>query len=300
MEQQEWRTCYAFASPIALPHVRKRATLFYTVHCVARHPPSLPPLIPKPGTSRQRAIELLGHATQCRASDRVSEELITLIGVSPPSIESAISWKAGLQRLSRSSVKKRAHKNTHFQQLRLPDDRKIGRVQSLLDVTRRTLAHRRILPTSTSAELLRVIGVVPQSEAEALRLIRTLGILSRRRRRSELSPPQLPYNEDELSELSMLLGCFAHRGSVGRKTETLRDVLGALPRTKNVAASWKKIVDARRRKLLRRRKTEEKRKLAVATKQRKRAIARGRRIIARIVNLRRCFVGWVGAVLHAI
>lgn len=224
---------------------------------------SLPPTIPPTKPAQDRAIQLLGNYTQRQASEKIIAQLTTLLGESPKSKEEAGNWKRGLQRKTqkKQAPPRPSHETRIFAtQVHLPNcgeksDRQLGRAFSLLESVRRQLNRRRVLSAEIREELLRLVGVVPKSEREVLVISRTLSTLAFKRRCAEREPTRYPTEGEDLQVVSMLLGSFAHRGSVGEQTEILHAHLGGLPRTRNIARSWKKLVDRKRVRLVRQKRS---------------------------------------------
>lgn len=264
-------TTVAFAASSLLPSSRRRLRhhLKPPPYCRLHRRAALPPVLPTAGTRRQRAIELLGHCTQRCASERVKAELGQLIGELPPDRGTAQAWKAGLTNLSRPPPPARSEAVAELARLsHIPvgsgmiSDQRIGRTFSLLDIARRSIVRKGSLSAEVQRELTGLIGICPRTEQEVLRLTRILSNRVRGRRRSERRPPRLPRRVKNLHRTNMLLGTFEHKGHVGRKSRTLRSDLGALPRTRNVARWWKKLVEARLRKIARRKQARANARIA--------------------------------------
>lgn len=261
----------------------------------------LPPVVPPDAAARQRAIELLGHATQRRASARVSKELAGLIGRAPDTREDAAAWKAALSK--RARVAPLCGKPCAVRDAaRLPDgaraDARLGRAFSALDMARRTLSHGRTLPVANAEELRRDVGVAPMSEWETERLVGALSVLALKRKREERRPRRMPRELEELSTVVMLLGVYGNRGGVGAKTEWLREALGGVPRTKGVARSWKKLAEAKMRRIGRRIRARERREERAVIKERRKEDKKERIIF--VSEMGKCVRWWTTAVVKAV
>lgn len=269
---------FAGGPGLTVPAVRSppgKITTRRPVHSRARQRRfALPPVVPCTPAARHRAIELLGHATQ-RKAGLTRPELAELLGALPPDRVTAQMWKAGLRRLARNAATCAAPDNGPVARLREsvslpPRDRDVGRVFSALDVARRSLAAGRRLPPDSVAELERKAGVAPTSEIEVHHVSRALVMLQRARRSAERRPPAIPKGLAGLHEANMLLGNFVWFGKVGAKSDRLAELVGALPRTKNVARSWKKIVEAATRRFLRKERVAARRREADLKRERRR------------------------------
>lgn len=268
----------SFAGGLVVPAVRPPPCKIATrcpVHSRARQRRfALPPVVPSSPAARHRAIELLGHATQ-RKAGLTKPELSELLGALPADRVTAQMWKAGLRRLARNAEMGTAPVDSPVSRLRakvaLPQrDRDIGRVFSALDVARRALAAGRPLPDETASELARKAGVAPTSETDVHHVSRALVHLQRARRSSERRPPLIPKELAGLREANMLLGNFVWFGKVGAKSDRLAELVGGLPRTRNVARSWKKIVEAATRRFLRKERVAARRREADLKRERRR------------------------------
>ena len=150
-------------------------------------------------------------------------------------------------------------------------ERQISRAFSVLEKARRRLNSNKVVSVEMWTELKRLTGVVPTSQREIRVTARALAKLAYRRRCNELEPVRFPTSREELQRSSMLLGSFARRGSIGAQTEVLRRQLGCLPRTKNVARSWKKLVDRQRVRLARRERAAIRRAAADEVRRQRKA-----------------------------
>eukprot|EP00177_Eucheuma_denticulatum_P008325 GFKZ01015147.1.p1 GENE.GFKZ01015147.1~~GFKZ01015147.1.p1 ORF type:complete len:365 (-),score=35.30 GFKZ01015147.1:1271-2365(-) len=216
-----------------------------------------PPKVPSDPNELQRAIELLGAFTQHKnlKSSR-KDELHRLVGHLPPTRKVAQQWKVALQRPVNLRLKHLAQPTSFknrkriLNQIRLPDtDSAVGRCFVLLGCLRRR--HRLSQPVTQSVleELTRHLGSAPHDGKETHHYIKALRQLQSERRSRELRPPQIPLDDiDEMEFARMLLGTFAVKSSVGKQAHRLERFLGTLPRNKNIAASWKKHVEAAIRK----------------------------------------------------
>lgn len=227
-----------------------------------------PPTVPSDADELQRAIELLGALTQ-RKNLKISrkEELHRLIGELPPTREIAQQWKAALQRPVNPRLRHLAQPTSFnnrkriLQDIRLPrSDSTVGRCFLLLGCLQRR--HRLSQPVNSSVleELTRYLGSAPSDDKETHHYIKALRQLQSERHSRELRPPQIPLDDMEEMEFArMLLGTFAVKGAVGKQASRLERFLGTLPRNKNIAASWKKHVEAAIRKKRRKQRVARRR-----------------------------------------
>lgn len=220
----------------------------------------LPPQMPQDAMQRSRAIELLGSYTQ-RGGMRnsVLAELQSLVGEIPSNRLIAQQWKGSLESYNRELnrlVDPSAFKNVHqiAETLALPyNNSTVQRCFILLECLNRRYQTGQPVNPKVIRELTFNFGSYPTSPRQVHLYKRALTFLSRKRKSSELRPPRIPYHSiEDLNYSCMLLGSYARKGTVGRQKEKLQYLIGALPRNKNIAASWKKIVMAAIRKKLRR------------------------------------------------
>lgn len=221
----------------------------------------LPPRVPQNFAERRRAMELLGNLTQ-RKTMRPSarREIEALVGAVPKTRAIAQQWKVALQytpnarlkHLSQPSVFKK--RREIMGKIRLPEQSEnVGRCFVLLGVLERRYRSSQSPSTRVLQELEEKIGDYPVDIDETHHFIKALVVLQKERRFQELRPPRIPLEStEELDFTNMLLGAFSVRGSVGRQSGRLEELIGALPRNRNVAASWKKIIAAAIRKKKRR------------------------------------------------
>ncbi len=205
-------------------------------------------------------MELLGNYTQRRPTTALIGQLDTLLGRAPSTKQEANEWKRGLRRRTprelpprRSAATRALAARVHLPEGRdLRSDRRVGRAFSLLETMRRRFDVGKAPSAHTAAALCWLIGVAPASAREVHVVARALSTLAHRRRHAERVPPRYPATHADLQRASMLLGLYARRGRVGAQTDALRSRLGGLPRTRNVARSWKKLVDRERVRMVRR------------------------------------------------
>lgn len=224
--------------------------------------------------ARRRAIDLLGNYTQRRPSAKIISELSALLGRSPTDKLTAGRWKDGLRNVMRTKAyQKRPSRSEKVVEIsrqitRIPvRQRDVGRTFSILELTRRILAQGRVLSEPLTSELTKHLGTAPRTEREAMIIRKDLSRRIAGRKKAELLPPSI--DENNLPFLSMHLGLLTRRYRIGEwRARKLRKLLGGtLPRNKNVAKSWKSIVDKKRRKMVRKKKVE--RNLAVAESKRR-------------------------------
>lgn len=222
----------------------------------------LPPVIPATDTQLQRAVELLGSCTQRKRMRACTKaELQNLVGQLPTNRLIAQQWKVSLQR--QMSVEKREarpqrqsdgvafhHRDALARQLPLPHAQSdLSRVFILLEVVRKRYSTATPVSPRLASEIAHIVGSCPATALDARRYIRALACLQQQRRRTERRPPNMPLDDaSALREATMLLGAYAMHGSVGAQTGRLVAIIGAAPRNKNVAASWKKVMAAAIRK----------------------------------------------------
>ena len=149
------------------------------------------------------------------------------------------------------------------------DSRK-DRAFSVVDCYRRKLGLGKEVKVGMKEEIRKLVGVLPGTERETEKVIRSLSRMVRRRRINEKMPGVVPREVEEVEEACELLERFS-MGRMGMGEEKrLREILGGLPRTRNVAASWKKkleiVVRKRKRKL---RAAEKKVEIEVKRTQRR-------------------------------
>lgn len=238
-----------------------------------------PPLVPSNPTELRRAIELLGSRTQRKNMKKSTEqEILSLVGALPESREAAQRWKVALQRGTNRRKEHLAQPNAFknrkrlSQLIRLPDDNDIvGRCFILLGCLQRRCRLSQPLSPRVLEELTRKLGSAPDNEKDVHHYIKTLAFLQRERRSRELRPPQIPLDDmHELEFARMLLGTYAVKGSAGKQNRRLENVLGTLPRNRNIAASWKKIIEAAIRKKQRKERVAHRRQeIALKRLQRK-------------------------------
>lgn len=254
------------------------------------HPP---PLVPVDSLQRRRAIELLGNFTQkTMAKTSTTKELRALVGELPKSREVAQQWKAVLQKDNRRKehkAKSSAFKNRRIvlERIRLPDqDRHVGRCFVLLGCLQRRYRLDQKPSLQTVNELESIMGAYPMDGEETHHFIEALVFLQKKRRSLELRPPRVPSDKmEQLSLANMLLGTYSVHGSIGRQENELYELLGALPRNRNVAASWKKKIAA----VIRKKKRKEKAAIRMAEieqKRRARRIRKQQRMLEHSIDLR--------------
>lgn len=214
-----------------------------------------PPQIPESPTDIRRAVELLGSFTQRKhMRDATRRELANLLGELPPSRLVAQQWKFRLRAQSRPRasppVTAFRHHDELVAQLPLPHAQTdLSRAFILLEVLRRRLSAGMAVSARLSDQLERILGTCPATSMEARRYVHALVFLQRRRRRAERLPPVIPLHDlDGMRVAIMLLGAYSVRGSVGAQSRTLVSLIGTLPRNRNVALSWKKMLAAAVRK----------------------------------------------------
>lgn len=207
-------------------------------------------------------------------------ELKKLLGDIPPNRLIAQQWKGAIQRDERREkmqVDPNAFRNRQMllEHLELPEkDNSLSRCFILLDCVRRRHHANQAVAPRVIDELIAALGSYPKSTKEAHHYIRTLAYLNRERRAKERKPPRMPLASTEgLETASMLLGTYKVHGTVGSQTDAMKNLLGGLPRNRNVAKWWKNAVDAARRKKNRRDRKAEKR-IVVEAKQRQRSLRR--------------------------
>lgn len=238
-----------------------------------------PPLVPSDPTELRRAIELLGSRTQRKIMKKSTEEEIkSLVGALPESREAAQRWKVALQRGTNRRKEHLAQPNAFKNRkrlaelIRLPEDNEtVNRCFILLGCLQRRYRLFQPLSPRVLDELTRKLGSAPNDEKDVHHYIKTLVFLQRERRSRELRPPQIPLDDlHELEFARMLLGTYAVKGSAGKQNRRLENVLGTLPRNKNIAASWKKVIEAAIRKKRRKERVARKREeIALKRLQRK-------------------------------
>lgn len=233
----------------------------------------LPPVVPEDRQQISRAVQLLGCFTQRSKSLHLStkHELKTLVGDIPPNRLIAQQWKVALCRhitmparlAHRNNVTAFKHRDALIRQLPFPNkSSEVSRMFILLEVLRKRYSTNIPVNARVISEISNTLGSCPSSTLEARRYIRALALIQSQRKRSERKPPQLPLQDlNALMTANMLLGAFAVRGSIGTQTSKLENLLGASPRTTNVANSWKKIVAAAIRKKKRTDRVRAKRQL---------------------------------------
>lgn len=227
----------------------------------------LPPLVPDDPLRKQRAIELLGNFTQKKWSNGpATQELLALIGEIPKSRVLAQQWKAMLQNNGRRKRHKEnpsrfKNRNEIVNRIQLPDkDNSVGRCFILLGCLERRYRLDQTPAPRAISELERTMGAYPKDEKEAHHFIEALVFLQKKRRSLELTPPQIPNDDmEQLAMVNMLLGAYSVQGSVGRQTDLLYELLGVIPRSSNIAASWKKLIAAAIRKKKRKERTASRR-----------------------------------------
>lgn len=270
------------APPVLAPYVRRPRARVPPVS--RRRDPggfSLPPVVPARGAEFTRAVELLGSCTQ-RAGmrDKARAELVALVGGAPETKERAQQWKGALELL-----KKRERRVAHgaaytatcsplvgpalAESIQLPErDRKASRVFSLLDVQRRVFDRGETPRPRLMAEVEESIGYAPSCNRDVHRASRALVFLQRQRRSRERQPPKLPLESDSDMDMAhMLLGAYAVKSSVGAQTPLLIQLIGAKPRTRNVAKSWKKVVATAIRKKKRKERVAQRRQQIAAKRE---------------------------------
>lgn len=133
---------------------------------------------------------------------------------------------------------------------RAPSD--LSRLFILLEVIRKRYSTNSPIPPRLTKEVTARLGNTvppPASVLEARRYIRALAHMQRLRRRVERRPPHVPLHDLEALRVAhMLLGAFAVNGGIGKQTNVLQSLIGGVPPSTNVAASWKKVVAAAIRK----------------------------------------------------
>lgn len=227
-----------------------------------------PPRIPNDETELQRSIQLLGNLTQ-RGSIRASikREIESLCGGFPKSREAAQRWKGALQYRINARTKHLSQPHSFRNRirilkfLRLPEDNdQVGRCFALLGSIQKKYRLNQISSSSVAEELTELIGGAPSNERDAHHYIKTLVHLQKQRQKKERKPPIVPMDSmEELEYVRMILGTFAVTGSAGEQNERLENIIGSLPRNKNIAASWKKVIEAVIRRKRRREKSERRR-----------------------------------------
>ncbi|KAI0560511.1 hypothetical protein FGB62_111g04 [Gracilaria domingensis] len=227
----------------------------------------LPPRVPSDPTERRRAVELLGCCTQRkRLRPSTVTELQSLVGKLPPNRLLAQQWKGAIQRdLGRANRKRSPtafeHRHQLMETLTLSEcNGSVSRCFILLEAVRKRYQANEAPNPKCLEELERLLGSFPKTSVEAHRFIRSLARMQRDRRKMEKKPPRVPVESvSDLYQASMLLGSYAVRGSVGSQTEKLKTLIGAIPRNKNVAHSWQKLIKAAIRKRKRREQKEQRR-----------------------------------------
>lgn len=239
----------------------------------------LPPVRPAPGPSLTRAIELLGACTQrANMSPSVRQEVISLVGEFPRSREIAQQWKGALTLRHRQEMRPKC---VHWSRLytkymglvKLPDE---NRHCSFAFVLLNSLRRRYDFDITPKSELLDsvqcLIGFKPQTAGETKRASNALKRLQRARKVAEMSLPKVPDDESDLRAADMVLGQFGFYGKASeRGSAILKQTIGAVPRTKQVARSWQKLVKAARRKRERRERREENRIIIQAKRAERKA-----------------------------
>lgn len=226
----------------------------------------LPPRVPTDETGRRRAIELLGCCTQRkRMRAATAKELETLIGHTPHTRLIAQQWKGALQRDEAKTNRcddplAFKTRNLLHSKLSLPDEKALSRCYFLLEHLRQQYAVKEDPDSRILEQLVVELGDFPKSERDVHHYTKSLASFARERRRRERRPPKIPTESlEDLRKACMLLGTYAVKASVGRQTATLESLLGAIPRTRNVATSWKKLIEASIRKIERENKRNLKR-----------------------------------------
>lgn len=233
----------------------------------SERPANPTPAAPTDPASLHRAIELLGCFTQTsRLRSSTRAQLQALLGVLPSSRREAQLWKAQLQRAKAHSTRQSeqnpfVHRKALMASLNHPTEKRhTSRAFILLEVMRKRLSQSQPVTPRVREQLQTILSSVPQSPLDAHRHIKALAAMDRQRMKAERRPPRLPkHSWDDLHEANMLLGIFEVRGSVGKQSKRLEQLIGALPRTTNVAHSWKRIVVATIRKKARLEKANAKR-----------------------------------------
>ncbi|KAA8493128.1 hypothetical protein FVE85_8573 [Porphyridium purpureum] len=219
-------------------------------------PPEMPDDLP-------RAVQLLGNATQRRVSPRVRIELERLVGAAPSNKEQAQQWKGFLQQRVQRRIMRdaevaqalgdpekearrkllctnRGAANKYLDCLSLPESNaQLSWVFSRLEIARRNAG---FLDERDASHMRALIGMVPQTHAEIVRVRNALSKLALRRKRAEYWPPKLP--DTELRTHFTIKFLMQRIRDGGHSTEQgeaiLIDRLGALPRNVNVARAWVK------------------------------------------------------------
>ena len=282
----------SFNKPLLVCQVRKRQRISHPIlnpSCVIcklrnRGGFQLPPSIPADPDQQHRAIELLGCFTQTsRLHKSKLQELEDLIGGLPRNKLVAQQWKYTLTRQTKKKPKQlpSGEPNHHINRIRetinFPQDEKVlSSCFSELEHIRRRYASDAIPSPQRMVKLISILGSCPMSEREAKRYIRALVLIQKERKSIEKRPPTIPTeNLDDMYCASMLLGTYAFYGSIGTQKEKLVSLIGALPRTTNIAASWKKHVEA----AIRKKKRREKAAAKALEDEAKREFRRQRRIM---------------------
>uniref|UniRef100_A0A6T6ND31 Uncharacterized protein n=1 Tax=Timspurckia oligopyrenoides TaxID=708627 RepID=A0A6T6ND31_9RHOD len=221
-----------------------------------------PPKIPEEESEIRRSVELLGVCTQRRPSTKVGKELENLVGGVPKEKLQAQQWKLVLQNrvlrgmkeqkmreqgksheveMARRIRSRRGLVNRMLDAVQLPEsDEKCSFIFSLLDVQLRNAG---FLTPDQEESYRTYISVVPRSMREIVLVRNALSKKQLARRRREKNPPNMPETEVRRVFTKKLLGRVAARGTVGRKTAFLTEILGAFPRNKAVARAWMKRIE---------------------------------------------------------
>lgn len=265
----------SFNKPLLICQVRKRQRVShptlnpFCIICKLRNRGGFqsPPSIPTNPDQQRRAIELLGCFTQTsRLHNSKLQELEDLIGGLPRNRLVAQQWKYTMTRQTKKKPKQPPSGEPNHQVDRVREmitfpenDRVLSSCFSGLEHIRRRYANDVTPSPQRIMKLVSILGSCPMSEREAKRYIRALVLIQKERKERERRPPKIPTeNLDEMYYASMLLGTYAFYGSIGEQKEKLVSLIGASPRTTNIAASWKKHVEAAIRKKKRRDKAAAK------------------------------------------
>ncbi|KAJ8908190.1 hypothetical protein NDN08_008284 [Rhodosorus marinus] len=213
----------------------------------------LPPKVPEQKELLTRAYELLGNRAQRKLKPSAELELANLIGIVPENRYAAQKYKAAIELQLRKEFRVRngtliatpLSRTKYMDMITMPEsERDINRSFSMLQALRR----EGDVAASTRAQLENLIGIVPRDAHEARRASNALKRLVRERYRTERYPPKMPETDEELTTAYMLISQYVREGTAGRRNSELEELLGALPRTENVAHYWKKFIGMHIRK----------------------------------------------------
>lgn len=217
----------------------------------------LPPRVPQDVVERGRAVELLGNLTQRKnMKQSTKKEIEALVGALPQNRLVAQQWKVALQhtpnarRIHLANPNAFKHRKEAFKRIQLPQQNDVlGRCFVLLGCLERRYRHSQPVSQRVVEELKQRLGDYPVDVREAHHFRKALTELQKERRSRERRPARVPTESmEELLYAKMLLGYFSVRGHVGRQDDRLQQLIGAVPRNRNVANSWKKIIAAAIRK----------------------------------------------------